>query len=307
MMNERPTTTTDRDATGFESNAVTKQRPADTAAPRDGGVSDSEQILPSLLRRVGLRLQWKLRVEQIVVFAAVLAAWELIVLGGLVEEFWISRPSLVGTRLWSLVGEGEVWPHVGATLQATFTGFGLGLVTGVLAGLLLGLFRSLSDIVDPLVMGLYALPRVALAPLFVLYFGIGVASKVALVVSLVFFIMLLNTRAGVRSVDVDLIHAVRTMGASRKFLLRKVILPGTVPWILSGARISIVFALMGAVVGEMLIARRGLGRLVAVASNLFDTAGIFSILVIMAFIAVVLNWILSTVERRMEKYSASHR
>src|SRR5262249_8327683 len=149
-------------------------------------------------------------------------------------------------------------------------GFVLGSLAGIVIGFLLARWEWLYEATEPYIMALYSMPRVALAPLFVVWFGIGLASKVALAVSIVFFVMLINTYTGVINVDRTLVNSVRTMGGGEWFLTRKVLLPSTVPWILSGLRISIGFALIGAVVGEMIIAERGLGRLIAYRSGLFD-------------------------------------
>lgn len=257
--------------------------------------------------RVVSRINPRLRVQQVLVFGSLLLLWEGVVFLGLIDVFWVSRPSLVWDNLWGLISTGEIVRHLNATLQATFMGFGIGLVTGIVAGALLGYFKTLSDLFDPLVMALYSLPRVALAPLFILYFGIGISSKVALAVTLCFFLVLISTRAGVRGVDQHLINAVKTMGAGKPFILRRVVLPATVPWIISGARNGVIFSLMAVVVGEMLIARAGLGRLVTQASDTFNTTGVFAVLVVMGAIAISLNWGLGIIERRTERYSTARR
>lgn len=285
----------------------TKQR--DPAATVRTGTSLTGDAATDRTRRQRFidQLNWPLRIKQVLMFGSLIALWEGVVAAGLIDPFWVSQPTRVAGYLWELVSSGDIVRHLFATLQATFLGFGIGLITGVLAGALLGYFRTLSEIFDPLVMALYSLPRVALAPLFIIYFGIGVASKVALAVTLVFFLVLLNTRAGVRSVDDDLINAVRTMGAGRTFILRRVVVPATVPWIIAGARSGIVFSLMAVVVGEMLVSRAGLGRLVTLASDSFNTTGVFGILVIMASVAIALNWLLVIVERYTERYTTAKR
>mgnify|MGYP001563560658 FL=1 len=155
---------------------------------------------------------------------------------------------------------------------------------------------------DPYLTALYSLPRVALAPLFILWFGIGLASKVMLAVSIVCFILLMNAYAGVRSVDQDLVNAVRTMGASDRYITYRVILPSCVPWIFSGMRIGLGMALIGTVVGEMLASQKGLGHLIAVASGSFDTTGVFASLMIIAGMAMSLNEIPKAVEQRLLRW-----
>jgi NitT/TauT family transport system permease protein len=234
---------------------------------------------------------------RIAVIAGVFALWELVVAVGITTEFWLSRPSLVAERVIDIFSTGEVWTDIWVTLQATVLGFAIGCGAGGVLGFILGMWPRFGAAVDPVVMAFNSTPRIALGPLFVLYFGIGIASKVALAVSLVFFIMLLNTRAGVMSADRDLVNAVRTMGGGRFFILRKVLAPGTVPWLLSGARISLAFALIAVVVGEIIVSQRGLGHMIAGASASYDTTGVFAVMIILAVGAIGADQCLLKVER----------
>jgi NitT/TauT family transport system permease protein len=148
-------------------------------------------------------------------------------------------------------------------------------------------------------MMLYTLPRLALMPLFIVWFGIEEESKIALVVSLVVFVMLMNTYTGVRSVPVALVDEVRLMGGKTKDVIRHVYLQATLPWIITGVRISLVFALAGAIVGEMFAAKYGLGYLMTRYSNLFRSDGMVALLAIIAVVAIVLNGLLTLAERRL--------
>jgi NitT/TauT family transport system permease protein len=148
-------------------------------------------------------------------------------------------------------------------------------------------------------MGLYSLPRVALAPLFIMWFGIGIPSKIMLAISIVFFILLINTYVGVQNVDRDLVNAVKTMGAPPRFVTRHVVLPSCIPWIFSGLRISMALALTASVVGEMLAAQYGLGFMLARASGTFDTTGIFMVLFVLALLAIGTYNLMARLEKRL--------
>ncbi len=240
--------------------------------------------------------RWVLRA---IVFVLIVLAWEGTTRGGLFSEFWVSRPVLIGERLWETVFARMLWFHIGVTMEETFFGFVLGSISGILVGFVLARWRRLHVAVEPYLMGIYSLPRIALAPLFIMWFGIGVPSKVMLGVSIVFFILLINTYVGVQNVDQDLINAVKTMGAPPRFIARRVVLPSCIPWIFSGLRISMGLALTASVVGEMLAAQYGLGFMLARASGTFDTTGIFTVLIILALLAVGLYGLMSRLERRL--------
>lgn len=236
---------------------------------------------------------------RLLVLVLIVVFWEGVTRVGLANEFWVSRPFLIGARLAEDLVAPLLWWHLFVTLQETFFGFVLGALAGILAGFALGRWRRLHVALEPYLMGVYSLPRVALAPLFIMWFGIGVPSKVMLAISIVFFILLINTYVGVQNVDRDLVNAVRTMGASPRFVTRRVILPSCIPWIFSGLRISMGLALTAAVVGEMLAAQYGLGFLLARASGTFDTTGIFTVLIILAVLAVLLYAGMTRLERRL--------
>lgn len=147
-----------------------------------------------------------------------------------------------------------------------------------------------------------ALPRVALAPMFVLWFGIGMTSKVLLAFSLVFFIVVINTEAGVRSVDSDLSMMARVMGASERQRFMKVLMPGSIPSIFAGLRIGAIYSLLGVVVGEMIASKQGLGQQIMEYSYAFQPAGVFGVLFYLALIALSLNGLMSVIERRLMRW-----
>lgn len=234
--------------------------------------------------------------EQIAVFGIVIAGWEALA-DTVIDPFWISSPRLVVARLWQLAQSGDLAWHAQATIWQALLGLGLGLICGVSGGVLLNRFTKLAVAVNPILMGLYSLPRIALAPLFIIWFGIGLLSKVMMVFSFVVFIFLLNTMQGLRAVDTDLIDLMRSMRATPAFIARRVQFPSILPWLVNAARISVGLALIGSVLGELLGANRGLGWYIEFAGGRLDTTGVFAGLVALMAVAIVLNTAVNMIER----------
>ena len=222
--------------------------------------------------------------------------------GRLVDNFFISNPLDVGTRLMGWIADGSLFLHIWATVYATLMGFMVGSVGGVILGIWLGVSPFTSRLLNPYLNALNALPKVALAPLFVLWFGLGIESKIALAAVLVLFLVFLNTYAGVREVDQDLIDSARLMKATRAQVIAKVIIPSAMSWVFAGLKISVPYALIGAVLGEMIAANRGLGYLVQFSGSQFDSAGVFAVLIVIALLAVALNFLVEIVQHRMERW-----
>jgi NitT/TauT family transport system permease protein len=222
--------------------------------------------------------------------------------GRLVDSFFISNPLDVGKRLIGWIADGSLFLHIWATVYATIMGFVAGAVIGVVLGIWLGVSPFTSQLLNPYLNALNALPKVALAPLFVLWFGLGIESKIALAAVLVLFLVFLNTYAGVREVDQDLIDGARLMKATRVQVITKVIIPSAMSWVFAGLKISVPYALIGAVLGEMIAANRGLGYLVQFSGSQFDTAGVFAVLIVIALLAVALNFLVEIVQHRMQQW-----
>ncbi|MEW6453965.1 MAG: ABC transporter permease [Pseudomonadota bacterium] len=227
-----------------------------------------------------------------------LALWEAAATW-FVDPFFIGRPSAIAARLWDVFVHGDMIEHTGVTLAHSVAGLVLSLVIGVPIGILFAARRSLADVVEPYFLGLYSLPRVALAPLFILWFGIGSISKIMMAFSMVVFIVILNTHEGLRGVDRDLVDMLKSMRASRGYVLRKVLLPSIVPWIFASLRVGIGLALVGAVIGELLGANRGLGWYVEYAAGRVDINGVFAGLVVLGVLGMVLNEVVKTIEGRV--------
>jgi NitT/TauT family transport system permease protein len=243
---------------------------------------------------------------QMLLGVAILFVWQG-VSGRLVDDFFISNPLKVGQRLWEWIANGSIFLHLWATVYATVVGFAIGAILGAALGLWLGVSVFASRLLNPYLSALNALPKVALAPLFVLWFGLGIESKIALAAVLVLFLVFLNTFAGVRQVDQDLIDMARLMRAGRFQVLRKVILPSTLSWLFAGLRVSVPYALIGAVLGEMIASNRGLGYLVQYSGAQFDTAGVFAVLIVIAALAMALNLLVDLVQNRMERWRVVSR
>ena len=235
-------------------------------------------------------------IDRAAVFVVALLLWHTLS-ATIVDPFWISSPTLVAERLWRITLNGDLLWHASATVWQAVLGLVLGLFVGFAMGLFLARYPRLAEALDPYIMGLYSLPRIALAPLFILWFGIGLLSKVMMAFSFVVFIFLLNTMQGLREVDRDHIDLLRSMRASPAFIARRVQFPSMMPWLIAAARISVGLALIGSVLGELLGANRGLGWYVEHASGRLDTTGVFAGLTALMIIAVLMNQAVNLLER----------
>ena len=238
---------------------------------------------------------WLWRLSLVV---ALLLIWEFSA-GRLFNEFWSSRQSLIGQRLLTLIVGGEIGRHLGATVSEALFGLLLGALVGTPLGIALAKYRRAAEVVDPFVMGLYGLPRVALAPMFILWFGISLFAKVMMSFSMVVFVFILNVTEGIRTVDPDMVDLMRTMRAPKSYILRKVTLPSIIPWLMASFRIGIGLSLVGAVVGELIGANRGLGWYVLRAGGQLDTTGVFTGLLVLMLVAMIANQIIFLIERKV--------
>lgn len=246
-----------------------------------------------------------LNIYRVLLLAALLAIWEGAASLGLVTEFTMSRPSRIFAWLGGALVDGFFWMNILVTVRETLLGLLIGAGLGIASGFALAQWRGAFRLLEPFIMALYSLPRVALAPLFLVWFGIGEGSKVALAASLVYFVLLLNTYTGIREIDRNLVNAVRTMGASRSFIARRVLLPSSLTFIFSGLRISIGLALIGTIVGEMIAGQYGLGQMIARAGNMFDTAQVFGIIIVLAILAVLASEGMKLLERWVMRWRPS--
>lgn len=228
---------------------------------------------------------------------AFLLLWEF-ASGRLINAFFISSPMRIVAKLWRWFSTGEIWPHLTITLEAMIAGFAIGSIIGFAVGVLFGRFRFLADVLDPFITMFYSLPMVALAPLFIMWFGIGISSKVAVSATIVFFVVFLNTYSGIRQVNPIYVHATQIMGASRWQVTRTVMLPSAAAWMIAALKVSVPNSLVGTVVGEFMSANKGVGFLIAEGTGLFDTDTVFAGLVVLCAIAGVAN----AMVKRAEQY-----
>ena len=258
--------------------------------------SETERIARRRRRTTAV---WLVRALVLTLF---LGSWQWAVTAGLIDPFFFSQPSAIWAFLVEEIRDGGIWPHVVVTLRETLAGFALGAAAGVAAGIVRMQFPFVAGVSDPFLTILNVLPRVALAPMFIIWFGVGEGSKVALAVSLVFFIMMLNTEAGIRSLDRELILTMRALGATDRQLFWKVMLPGAVPAIFGGMRLGVVYALLAVVVGEMISARMGLGQRIAFYAASFRAEGVLGTILVLATIGLALNFVVAQAESRLLRW-----
>ncbi len=268
-----------------------------SGAPADDRAAAARPGARTASIRRGTVLAW-----QIAVGVVVLAAWQTLVSLKILDAFFVSRPSDILQRVPRWVISGTLWGHLAVTLEDSLLGLPAGAALGVSLGFALGRSVLLAQVLDPYIKMLNAVPRVVLAPLFLLWFGLGIWSKVALAVTLVFFVMFFNTLQGVRDADRVLIDNARMLGATERQLVRHVLVPSALTWIFSSLQTSLGFAMVGAVVGEYLGATRGLGYVISQAEGTFDTTGVFAGMTVLGIVVVIVSAVVSRLERWLLRY-----
>jgi sulfonate transport system permease protein len=245
---------------------------------------------------------WAVRLAVVVVW---LGSWELAATHW-IDPFFYSKPSAIWDRLvdWFTKGTafGSVWTQILTTLQEAVIGFVIGAILGVIFGILLGRARFAADVAAPFIKAANAVPRIVLASLFVIWFGLGLTSKVATAVVLVFFAVFFNAFQGAREVDRNLVDNARILGASRTQVLTSIVVPSATSWIFASLHAAFGFALIGAVVGEYAGADKGLGLLIANAQGTFDAAGIYAGMIITTVIALLAEYLLTLLENRLLRW-----
>jgi NitT/TauT family transport system permease protein len=258
-------------------------------------------------RRARLRKEkFKIRLRnlslQLALFIVLMGSWEYFSDKKLIDPFFFSSPLAIVQHIWSwaLNGTtaGPLWLQFWVTFEETVLAFLLGGVLGIIFGYALGVNEILSVILGPYIKMINAIPRVVLVPIFILWFGLGMSSKVASGLVLTFFIVFFNAFQGVREVDQNLVNNARLLGASKAQLAKHVIIPSALTWILSSLHSSFGFALIGAVVGEFVGATQGLGYLIAQSKGAFDTTGVFAGMLILSVTALIADWGVSKLEKR---------
>jgi sulfonate transport system permease protein len=241
------------------------------------------------------RYSW---VRQVVALLILIALWEAAGRAGMLNPLYLPSPSQIGGALADLFSDGRIWPHLEATFTAALGGLVLGIVVGAVLGVAAALVRLIAELLEPVMTLLNAVPRVILAPLFVIWLGIGIASKIALSFILVAVLMFVTVFTGIRQVDRRMVERVITLGGDRWALVRHVYLPSVTAWILSNLKIAVGFAFTGALVGEFVAATHGLGYLLSFAQSTYNAALMFALIALILVVVLIIFGIAG----RLEKY-----
>lgn len=267
------------------------------------GSTDSAQI-ELRLHAQALAVRRKHRIADQTIVAVGRAALIVVILGGwaFASGRWldaetISNPAAVLSALGQLIATGRIWPELGQTIAEVFTGYFAGAAAGAALAFAFAMVPNAERVMRPFLLAVYSIPKIALAPLIVMWFGLGIAAKMILAGMFVFFIVFMNAVAGVQSVNQQLVTILQVMGAGRFAILRKVVLPTMVPFLVLGLRVSIPEAMTGAVIGEFISASHGLGYLIYSASNELNMAVSFAALVALVFVVAIADFALGAVER----------
>jgi len=245
-------------------------------------------------------LVYSLRILFLVV---IIGGWELATRVGIVDKFFWGQPSGIWEQIvtWVTQGtaQGPLWEQIAVTLEETVLGFAIGVVLGIIFGVVLGRNQFLADVLGPYIKAANSIPRVVLGSIFVIGLGLGIQSKVALAVVLVFFIVFFNAFQGTREADRNLLANARILGASQRRLTTAVIIPSALSWIIASLHTSFSFALVGAVVGEFLGSTQGIGLMIQTAQGTFNANGVFAAMVILAVVALIMEALVTALEHRL--------
>lgn len=241
------------------------------------------------------RRRWRLYAARVLVGVCACIAWQAMS-GRIIRPFWISSPLGVGRALEQGIANGSIVSNTVVTLEEAVLGFIVGVLLGALVGFALGRARLLGEVLEPYIIAVYSLPKIAIAPLFLLWLGIGFRFKFFMAMIGVFFLVFFSAYAAVRRVNQELINAVELMGAHRRDILRYVEIPSAASAVFLGMQMALPFALIGAVIAEILASNHGLGYLLESATNGFDTTGAFVVLVVLMAIAMALDGVIRIAE-----------
>lgn len=257
----------------------------------------TKSIFQGVFGRISQRQRWGF--SAVVIFVIL---WEIISALKIIDPKYISQPSRIINNGYTLITSGDFFNHFYVSMSELFIGYILAIVVGILVGILMGYSRIIGGLFDPLIMALYATPRVALVPLFVLWFGVGMGSKIFIVFIGVVFPVLINTITGIRQVDSLLVRAGRSFGANNRQLFTKIYLPGALPAMMTGIRLGWGRGILGFVVGEMYVSMEGLGKLIQTAGNAMQTDQLFFLITFVAAIGYVGTNILSRLENKLSPW-----
>ena len=243
--------------------------------------------------------KWLLGILSVGLF---LSTWEIIGGFNIINPIFLSYPTAIARAGYNMFASGEIYRDLGVSGTEFIIGYGLAVVTGVPVGILAGWYRRLNHIIDPYLSALYATPRVALLPLIIIWVGIGIWSKIVIVFLGAFFPICINALSGVKTVEEKFLKAAVSFGADDYKIFKSVVLPSSVPFILTGLRLGVGRALVGVVVGELYAATAGIGFLITVAGATFQTDKVFVGVILIAAFGVLFMEILTRIERKFETW-----
>jgi NitT/TauT family transport system permease protein len=242
-------------------------------------------------------------IRQLFAFGVLLSLWEAAGYAGMLNPLYMPTPTQIWGAFVELFGQGTIWPHMEATFTAALVGLVLGILVGITLGVLAALIPPVAELLEPVMLLLNAIPRVILAPLFVIWFGIGLGSKVALAFILVSVVIFFTVFTGIRQVDRKLVERIQTLGGSRVDLLRQVYLPSVAAWVLGNLKVAVGFAFTGAVVGEFVAASRGLGYLLSFAQSTYNASLMMALVLLIMAVVLVIFALAGRLEKRLLRWS----
>jgi NitT/TauT family transport system permease protein len=276
---------------------------AATATPRPG---TTDREIEAAAAKATKHRRFMVFFWRYLILIVFLGSWELCSRTKVIDEFFFSRPTAIAERMWTWMtegtSEGPLWYHVVVTMEEALLGFLTGSVAGIVAGIALGRNRMLSDVFSIYIKVFNSVPRVVLAPIFIMLFGLGLTSKVALSFVMVFFVVFSNAFQGVREADRNLMANAQILGAKGWQLTRTVVIPSAMSWIFASLHVSFGFAIVGAIVGEFVGARHGIGLLINIAKGSFDAGGMYAAIVIIMVVALAAEYLMTLVENRLARW-----
>lgn len=240
--------------------------------------------------------------RRVLALTLLLGLWETASRTGVIDPFFFPAPSKIASVMVQLVSAGTIWTHLEATISAAVLGLALGLVVGIVLGFTAALLPLVAQLLEPVMILLNAIPRVILAPLFVIWLGIDLSSKVALALILVAVLVFFAVYNGIKEVDKRLVERVRTLGGGRAVLLREVYVPSVTSWVMGNLKVAVGFAFTGACVGEFVASTRGLGYLLQFAQSTYNAALSMALVVLIMGFVLILFWLSELLERRLMRW-----
>ena len=235
----------------------------------------------------------------VVLLVVFVVVWQLVADKGMINPLFFSSPEKVWADIVEMFSTGYIFPHIQITLYASFVGLFYGILLGTIVALIVGENQVLARVIEPILVGIHGLPLLALGPLFVVWFGIGIKSKIVMATISVFFLVFFNIYAGIKDVDVQLIQTLKLMRASKFQIMQKVILPSCIPWMMASLKAGVGGAVLGAIVGEYLGATAGLGWVIQMAGGYYNITRVIACVIILMVIMFILNAIVSWIDRKV--------